>query len=51
MSLPLVGPELRSAVREQIIHLRRTATGGLEQIQILSASPLAGFEVITHGRF
>jgi hypothetical protein len=31
--------------------LARMGAGRLEQIQILSATHLAGFEVITHGRF
>jgi hypothetical protein len=48
LSLPLVGPEFHgtAGATKTCSH----GAGGLEQIQILSAAHLAGFEVFTHGR-
>ena len=43
------GPGLsRRCVRKTLAQID---SGGLEQIQILSAANMAGFEVITYGRF
>jgi hypothetical protein len=43
VSLPLVGPEVHGTSRQ--ISTCRMTNSGLEQIQILSAAHLAGFEV------
>ena len=43
------GPGSTARPKQQI--LARMGAGRVEQIQILSTAHLAGFEVITHGRF
>jgi hypothetical protein len=48
-SLPLVG--LGLVATNRATKTRSKGYSRLEQMQILSAAHMAGFEVITHGRF
>jgi hypothetical protein len=49
-ALPLVGIE-QDASGQAKTKLARTGTGAVKQLHVLAAASLAGFEVITDGRF
>jgi hypothetical protein len=49
-TLPLVGTEPAVSGRGRT-KLARTGTGAVKQLHVLGAASLAGFEVITDGRF
>ena len=50
-SLPLVGTEDRTVRSRLKKTLPERALGAVEQLHVLGAAPLAGFEVIMYGRF
>ena len=49
-ALPLVGPE-QNAPMSAKTKLARTGAGAVKQLHVLAAASMAGFEVITDGRF
>jgi hypothetical protein len=50
-ALPLVGKEEGANTKGSDQKLARTAAGAVKQLHVLGTASLAGFQVITDGRF